>query len=282
MPKSRSNPFTLTLALTMAQSLLTAINLTLLGVFLPTESGTSGPAALAQSLTVTKPAALSAGINRGTVDSFIGAHYWAFTAQPGAFKITFIAGNPAEGFSVGSKAHVEAAFGPNKPGCKMTAKTIPAGMLFEGSVTTPSRVVVMVEPANSPLVRQSTDYSIEIGGSVGDNSISQNTNTAGGAPNSAGSTLSEQTRTLSTATGPSVVGVYNVKINSAGFAKFLADGTILTSGNEKGNWELFDADTRSYVITLMGNRYNVTFQPGRGFVDANNGNLYFEAKAPAR
>ena len=213
--------------------------------------------AVAQSLDVKTPSPLHDGINRGTVDSFIGAHFWAFTAQPGNFKVTWTGSNPSEGFSVNSRAHVEAAFGPNKPGCKITARPISSGgMLFEGSVTTPSRVVVMVEPANSPLVRQTVDYQLNVTNASG--------GTGGGAE-------------------INVVGNYNAKINPpGGFAKFLADGTVVCSSGEKGTWELFDADTRAYVISVAGARYNVIFQPGRGFIDGTNNNLLFEAKAPVR
>jgi hypothetical protein len=123
-------------------------------------------------------------------------------------------------------------------------------------------VVVMIEPPKSPLVRQTVEYTINLSGAAGESSIT---------PSNAA--------TPNTASAPSVVGVYNVSLNDYGAAKFNADGTIVTTSGAKGNWECFDADTRTYIITLNNNRMTMTFQPSRGFVD-NNNTLIFQLKPP--
>src|SRR5688500_6361068 len=45
-------------------------------------------ATAAQSLKPDNPYPLNAGINQGTADSFVGAHYWYFYANPGEVKVT--------------------------------------------------------------------------------------------------------------------------------------------------------------------------------------------------
>lgn len=45
------------------------------------------PASFAQSLDPKQPAALAAGVNKGNVDNFTGAHYYYFWAGPGHFDI---------------------------------------------------------------------------------------------------------------------------------------------------------------------------------------------------
>ncbi len=212
----------------------------------------------AQSLKVDNPAPLSAGVNKGTIDSFVGDHFWYFIAQPGHFTIEFSAGNPEEGFSVGGKCSAGAAFAPNKPGSTLTYKENGGRTVFQGSCTQPSKVVVMVEPKSSPLVRQTTPYTIAVNGSA----------SFGGTPSAVATAAST----------PSVVGVYNFKLNDFGAAKFQTDGTVVTTSGDTGKWVLFDAPTRSYVLTIRDQKLSLTFEPGRGFIDSNNGNLILEAK----
>jgi hypothetical protein len=71
--------------------------------------------------------------------------------------------------------------------------------------------------------------------------------------------------------------MYTAPGSATAMAKLNADGSILTTDGVHGHWELFDADSRTYVITLNGVRNSVTFQPGRGFI-SNNGNLFMELK----
>ena len=99
--------------------------------------------------------------------------------------------------------------------------------------------------------------------------------TAQGVASAGGAAASE-----SSAQTPSVVGAYNVNLNDYGVAKFKADGSIVTSSGAKGNWELFDADTRTYIVTINADRLTLTFEPGRGFVD-KNGTLVLQSKPRA-
>ncbi len=222
------------------------------------------PPILAQSLDVKNPAVLRDGVNRGTIDSFGGEQFWTFTAQPGNFQLIFSHGSPQEGFQIGPKVGVGAVFAPKTAGATLSSKDSATGTVFDGHVNTPTRVVIMIEPAKSPLVRQTNDYTLEARGAVGTASSSAGPATTDPSGGQAGP-------------APSVVGVYNIKLNDTGAAKFQADGTIVTTSGNKGSWECFDADTRTYVIVLGGNRYTLTHQPARGFVD-NNGVLVLELK----
>ena len=126
----------------------------------------AAPHALAQSLKVKEPAPLSSGVNRSAVDSFAGEHFWTFTATPGKFHLVFTRKTPKEGFVVGGKAGVGAVFAPQTPGAVLNSKDNDSGTVFDGSVTQPTRVIIMIEPANSPLVRQTTEYTLEATGNV--------------------------------------------------------------------------------------------------------------------
>ncbi len=109
-------------------------------------------------------------------------------------------------------------------------------------------------PPPGQLVRQTVHYTIEATGAV----------------------------SFGAATGaaPSVVGVYAVKNGTVdhGVAKFAADGTITTTNGESGKWVLFDADSRVYTVTLGRDRWSLIYQPGHGFIDAQNQLLIFEQR----
>lgn len=207
--------------------------------------------ASAQSLKIDAPAPMKAGSNRAVIDSFGGDQFWTFTAK-GHFQLHFSRSGAQEGFNI-AKCGAGAVFAPKTPGSKMTFVESPSGTVFTGDVTQPTRVIVMIEPAKSSLVRQTNDYTLEASGAVA-------FATADGV-----------------ASTPSVVGTYSVALNDYGAAKLSADGSVVTTSGASGKWQLFDADTRTYVITIDNNRMTVTFEPGRGFVD-NNGTLLFTAK----
>src|SRR5580704_5902589 len=103
-------------------------------------------AATAQSLNVKTPAQMRAGDNRGTVDSFVGEHFWFFYAEPGNFHIRFTGGETQEGFTIGSRAVAAAAFAPKSPGATIKWKESPSGTTFEGTVKQRTRVIVEVDP----------------------------------------------------------------------------------------------------------------------------------------
>ena len=202
----------------------------------------------AQTNDVKNPAPLKPGLNKAVIDSFGSEQFWTFTVQPGHWQLRFSRSGPQEGFSVGSRVGVGAVYAPKTAEATIDFKEDPSGVVYNGNVKHPTRVVVMIEPAKSPLVRQTNNYTLEATGSVAE----------GSAANASGDSST-----------PSVVGSYNVNTNDYGVAKFAADGSIVTSSGAKGTWELFDADTRTYVITINAQRMTLTFQPGRGFVDKN-------------
>jgi len=230
--------------------------------------------AVAQSLDVKNPSPLNVGLNRATIDSFGGEQFWSFIAKPGHFHLAFTLSGPQEGFSVGSKAGAGAVFAPKTPGATLVSKDLPNGAVFDGNVSQPTRVVIMIEPAKSPLVRQTNDYTLDLTGAAGSASSAGDAGAAAAAAvNAAGMGGGAPVA----ASGPSVVGVYNVGINGYGAAKFKADGSIATASGAKGTWEIFDADTRTYVVIIDSTRMTLTYQPGRGLVD-NNGVLVFQQK----
>ena len=60
----------------------------------------STTSSFAQSLKISAPAPLQAGINKSTVDNFVGNQYWFFTGEPGpvhvhaSFASMGLMGNP--------------------------------------------------------------------------------------------------------------------------------------------------------------------------------------------
>jgi hypothetical protein len=210
-------------------------------------------AVFAQSLKVENPAPLKAGVNRAVIDSFGSDQFWSFTAT-GHFRLSFSRSGAQEGFNI-AKCGAGAVFAPKTPGCKMTFVESQSGTVFTGDVTQPTRVIIMIEPAKSALVRQTNEYTLEVSGAA-------NYSAATGAST------------------PSVVGTYSAGMNDWGAAKFSADGQIVTTSGANGTWQLFDADTRTYIVIVAGSRMTLTFEPGRGFVD-NNGLLVFTAKRSA-
>jgi hypothetical protein len=212
-----------------------------------------------QSLKPRDPGHLAPGVNRALVDSFVGDHYWDFWVNPGSFKLVFAGSSPEEGFSVGGRPQVGADFIPKTPGAVIIQRALPnGGVVFTGTVKQRTHVGIVVEPVKSALVRQSTPYTLVATGSVDYGGAG-----AGGA-----------------ASGPSVVGVYSPSGwgGQYGVIKLLPDGQIVTSNGQHGTWQLFDADSRIYVLTIAGDRKSLVFQPGRGFADANNNNIALEAK----
>ncbi|RXH55181.1 hypothetical protein GRAN_4285 [Granulicella sibirica] len=195
---------------------------------------------------------MRAGSNSATIDSFGGNQYWVLTVGPGAFKVTFNYGNRQEGFNTGGRPQMFVGFKPKVPDTTVTHADFPGGTTWSGTAAKPSRLEVAVVPAPGALVRQTTAYTLEATGSV---------SFAPGAE-----------------AGPSVAGIYQISIGGhEGTAKFASNGEITTTNNETGTWKLFDADSKTYVVTFAGQRYSVTYQPGRGMVD-NHGFLIFVQK----
>lgn len=215
----------------------------------------AGPAA-AQSLHVENPSPLAAGVNQGSVDSFVGPHFWSFVAQPGRFHLVFAGSGTQEGFSIGGRAVAAIAFAPASKTSHFTVKESAQSTSFDGVVATPQKVVVEVEPRKSALVRQTTDYTLTLTGSV--TSVASGGVPAGGP------------------TSPPIAGVYIAKTSDAGAVRFAADGSLTASNGAHGTWTLFDEAARIYTVVLDGRRMTVTLSPGRGLVDPISHNIVFE------
>jgi hypothetical protein len=211
--------------------------------------------AAAQSLKLDAPAPLHQGNNQALIDSFVGDHYYYFYAEPGKFHVAWIFSGAQEGFDVGGKPTFAAAFNPKTAGSQMTHKDGPTGVVYEGSVTQRTRVLVDVSPVNSKLVRQTTPYIIVVTGNVSFGNAS-----AGPDP---------------------IVGTYAQKLMfsgepALGAVKFLANGKILASNGGTGAWTLFDVENGIYTVIIGGHRMTLTLQRGRALVDTGNKQAVFE------
>jgi len=122
--------------------------------------------AAAQSLKPESPAPLHQGNNQALIDSFVGDHYYYFYAEPGKFHIAWTFSGAQEGFDVGGKPSFAAVFNPKTAGSQITHKDGPTGVVYDGSVTQRTRVLVGVSPVNSKLVRQTTPYIVVVTGNV--------------------------------------------------------------------------------------------------------------------
>jgi hypothetical protein len=196
----------------------------------------------AQSLNVKKPAPLQSGPNSGTVDNTVGAHYWYFYAEPGSFSgtITRLSG-PGE--SVRANISAGIAYAPKVPGNTLVSKDNGDKTNFSGTVKTRSKVILMLDPGGAGLVRAACNYNIVVTGNV-----------AYGEPSSL----------------PEIAGTYESMTNGLGLTKFLPDGTLITATGIKGTWTLFDADTKTYLVKVNDDSFNLKLIPAQGLVDANN------------
>jgi hypothetical protein len=211
--------------------------------------------AAAQSIKLDAPAPLHQGNNQALIDSFVGDHYYYFYAEPGKFRIAWTFSGAQEGFDVGGKPSFAAVFNPKTAGSQMTHKDGPTGIVYEGSVTQRTRVLVGVSPVNSKFVRQTTAYLIVVTGNVSFGNAS-----AGPDP---------------------IVGTYAQKLMfsgepALGAVKFLANGKILASNGGTGTWVVFDAESGIYTIIIGGHHMTLTLQRGRALVDTGNKQAVFE------
>jgi hypothetical protein len=205
----------------------------------------------AQSLKLETATPLKAGINHGTIDSFVGSHYWYFMVEPGKFHVVFTWSGPKEMATIPGHPIAGMAFVGNNPTAHLKTMESATNTVWDGSVEKETKVVVEVDPVKSPLVRQTSDYVFNLSGSIG----------AG-------------TRT-GTNKAP-IVGTYISKVDGSGATKFLADGTVVASSGAGGKWTLFDADLGIYTVVLEGRRYSLKLVPARGLVSVADQNLAFE------
>jgi hypothetical protein len=212
-------------------------------------------AVAAQSVKLDAPAPIHQGNNQALIDSFVGDHYYYFYAEPGRFRIAWSFSGAQEGFDVGGKPSFAAVFNPKTAGSQMTHKDGPTSVVYEGSVTQRTRVLVGVSPVNSKLVRQTTPYVIAVTGDVSFGNVS-----AGLDP---------------------IVGTYAQKLMftgepALGTVKFLANGTIVASNGGTGQWTAFDTESGIYTVVVGGHRMTLTLQRGRALVDTGNKLTVFE------
>ena len=231
-----------------------AIALPLAVVLLGTASVLGSPGrTFAQSLSKTAAAPVQSGTNSGSVDSLIGPHYWYFWAQPGHFQLTF-SQTQAQGLAASGHASINCGFAPPTPGSHITYQITPEGAVFSGTVTQRTRVGIAVSPPNSPLIRSTVPYTVAASGDV-----------VFDPAKSAGAT---------------VAGMYTMKAMPAGMSdpgavRFNADGTIEAVNGQTGTWKLFDQESGTYVVVLAGHRMSLHFDPGRGFMDMQQGWVTF-------
>jgi hypothetical protein len=196
------------------------------------------------------PAALQAGANSGSADSLVGPQVWYFQAAPGPFVVHIDAtGTSQDSAPVGGAFAVRVAFSPNVKGDRFRSTPSGSGLIVNGTVTRPTRVLITIVPPNSPLVRVARNYTIEATGNI-----------AFGSGSSA----------------DPVVGPYISK-RGYGATRFNANGTIVTADGQQGRWVVFDPKLRIYTVTIGTDRMTVKLVPGRGLIDASNENLYFES-----
>ncbi len=214
--------------------------------------------AWAQSLKSDAPAPLQAGINRGTIDNMVGAHYWFFTGGPGKthvhvkFKAMGLLGNPYR--STITVTLYDAGNTWRTPKI-LSSDSQDVDCTFEGDVKSPTKILLSVAPPPNGLVRMGGNYEIDATGAVG---FGQKSN------------------------ADPVIGTYKQMsgyTSLLGTCKFLPNGTIETTSGASGTWKLFDQATQSYVINVDGQeRQSFQYKSGRGLCDTDNSVIFQELK----
>jgi hypothetical protein len=171
--------------------------------------------------------ALQPGSNQGTADSFVGNHDWLFSTKPGHFFTVVLHVVPLAGNHV------------------TFAKT-PGGYVYRGDMKTSAKMRLAVIPANSALVREANEYTVEASGPA----------------------------VVFAAAADPIIGTYSG--SSDGAARILPGGVIKTAGGVDGTWTVFDPQLHVYTITIGQTRYSVKLVPGQGLLDANNGNIVLQ------
>jgi len=202
----------------------------------------------AQSLKANAPTPLQPGVNRGLVDALVGSHYWTFMAQPGTSKVRVT--YSAMGI-YGAVPRTSVTFTMSDPANTwhtskvLTSQGSPVETSFEGTLKTPTKIVVSVVPPSNALLRVGGNYEIEATGAVSFSAAN-------------------------TAIVP-IVGVYKQLsgyTKPLGDCKFLADGKVVTTSGASGDWKLFDEASQIYVVNIEGEeRQSLKFVPGRGLID---------------
>jgi len=203
----------------------------------------------AQSLKPEAPAPLQPGINKGTVDNFVGTHYWYFTGEPGdihvraQFSPMGLLGNPYRSDITVTLYDEEKTWSTPKV-LSSDSKTVDCD--FNGQLKKPTKVMISIAPPAGGLVRMGGSYQIEATGTVAY------------GPQS---------------TTDPIVGMYKQMAGYStllGDCKFLPDGSIQTTSGPSGTWKLFDKSSLTYVIDIDGQaRHSLQFVPARGLIDGD-------------
>jgi hypothetical protein len=215
----------------------------------------STTSAFAQSLKIEAPAPLQSGLNKSTVDNFVGTQYWYFNGEPGPihvhaqFTAMGLLGNAYRSqltFTLSDAANTWHTSKILSSDSKMVECT------FDGDLKKPTKVIVTVAPPAGGLIRMGGSYVLEATGNV---------------------------QFAQASTADPVIGMYkqmNGYTSLLGDCKFLADGTVVTTSGAGGKWQLFDKDSKTYIVDIEGqDRHSLQFMPGRGLCDGDS--IIFQA-----
>jgi len=204
----------------------------------------------AQSLNFKTPAAVVPGENHGTVDSQVGSHYWSLRYQNGGVNIGVsftsmgLYGNPMP-------ATIEIVL--HSPDGKvlgtrsLTSNGRTARIDWPWTFTGPGTAILELRNSSIALLRTGGDYTLTL---------------SGDAVNFAGAR----------AAGPEqIAGTYSVMVCAPDFdcqsslaARFMADGTVMTTDGHRGTWKIFDSDSLIYSVVIGRDRWSLKLVPGRG------------------
>jgi hypothetical protein len=210
----------------------------------------SATAAGAQSLKPGAPAPLQPGINKSTVDNFVGTQYWYFTGGPGEMRVHVkftsmgLLGNAAK--NTVTVTLYDAANTWHTPKV-LTSDGKPVDYTFTGDVKKPTKILVSVAPPAGGLVRMGGDYELDASGAIA---------------------FGEQSTEDPVIRTYKQMGGYTKLL---GDCKFNLDGSIVTTSGASGNWKLFDKSSQTYVVNIDGEeRHSLHYMPGRGLCDGDS------------
>lgn len=211
----------------------------------------------AQSLKSESPYALKSGINVGTSDSLVGAHYWYFYVLPGNNRMSVRFRNPTTLYGAPMNNNVLTITATDEKRSWKVVKTVSGSKnsseatFIADNVKTRQKVIVIVDPPHQNLLRMGGDYEIEVTGNVefGENSATQDP----------------------------VIRTYAPKVmhysEDYGAVKFKADGTVETANGFSGTWKVFDKENRIYTVQLGKIKYSLQYLPGYGLVRPSDRNM---------
>jgi len=74
-----------------------------------------------------------------------------------------------------------------------------------------------------------------------------------------------------------IIGTYAVMVCAPDFdcqgslaIRFAGDGTVQTTDGHRGNWNVFDPDSRIYSVVMGRDRWSLKLVPGRGLYNPND------------